>query len=896
MTTQQFSQVKNPSLQNTYTVNNGARQKLWLGYADKLVIADSGLTLQKTFSLNVKETNSVINVHQLNNGKIVVVTANDIFYFDTQSGHRSPVADAVSRKNNQSLYFSYSFYHPGTNVLYAGGWTSGSYKIDFNTNHVTNLQGDKTSPLYAQPVNTIFKDSRNRLWVGTINGLLLYDETSNVKNWIYQSTDNDGLTDNHVRCVLEDREKNIWIGTINGLNKLSEAAQSIRYIRKELETGNRKAEIYDITQLSNNDIIIATYGNGLFRLNETTGNVQALPQPYMTHTWVVKEIENKLYAGGHQQLLISEPGKYFFQPASFLKPFYKNTNLVLLAYEDKAGDIWYSMNGSRGLVRQLAGTNQFVHYNNEQNPKPFAHNYFNAIAEDENGNIWWGVNKFSDPVKWNRARQQFETIDLAGIFNRPGKMKRGINCLFYEDGHLWIGTDGAGLYDYDIKNNNIREYTINDGISGENVTQIISDNLKRLWIGTRKGLSCLLPDRKTFINFSLSEGLPEIAFNDGACFYNSKTNRLYMATQHSLLLFNPDELLGFRSGPASVFADEIFINGKKNTALLKQPVRLKHDQNNIQVNFSAIEFTNTRSLQIEYKLEGGSNQWLKTGQQRTISLLNLNDGNYTLHLRVKKPINNEWNELPGPIRFTILPPVWETWWFISLVGLLLSGLLVITIRSYYRRRIEEHKMQLEKQRAVEAERNRIAADMHDDLGAGVTRLKFLAEDMEDHLPAGADAGELLKLKNSANEVVEKMSEIIWAMNEKNNSWDDLIFYIRAYSAQYLLENKINCSFRLPPSIPQTMVSGETRRNIFLTVKECLHNVVKHAGAKNVWIEMTIGKNLTIQIRDDGAGFEMQDILPKSNGLINMKKRISGMHGTIEWKRNNGTEVFIALPV
>jgi len=185
--------------------------------------------------------------------------------------------------------------------------------------------------------------------------------------------------------------------------------------------------------------------------------------------------------------------------------------------------------------------------------------------------------------------------------------------------------------------------------------------------------------------------------------------------------------------------------------------------------------------------------------------------------------------------------------------------------------------------------------MHDDLGAGLTRIKFITENISDKTNDENLKPDMDKLKSSSNELVEKMGEIIWAMNEKNNTLEDLVFYLRSYAVDYCNENKLNCDFTVPASIPETLVSGQVRRNIFLVLKESLHNTVKHAGASKVSITILAGKQFVLKVTDNGTGFEPKGY-QLGNGLLNMEHRARAMNGTFSVSGIDGTGVRLEIPL
>ncbi len=202
---------------------------------------------------------------------------------------------------------------------------------------------------------------------------------------------------------------------------------------------------------------------------------------------------------------------------------------------------------------------------------------------------------------------------------------------------------------------------------------------------------------------------------------------------------------------------------------------------------------------------------------------------------------------------------------------------------------------LEKQRAVELERNRIAEDMHDDLGSGLTKITYLSQmalDKESH------EGELTNIKNTSRGLVESMNEIIWAMKEENNSIEDLIYYIKSYAVEYCANNNLECTIVIPESFKTRSIKGENRRNIYLTIKEILHNIVKHAQAKHVLIKVHFSDQWIVTIQDDGIGIDSKKQSNRlgGNGLHNIRKRMAAVRGTASIESNNGTLVTLRIPL
>jgi signal transduction histidine kinase len=156
--------------------------------------------------------------------------------------------------------------------------------------------------------------------------------------------------------------------------------------------------------------------------------------------------------------------------------------------------------------------------------------------------------------------------------------------------------------------------------------------------------------------------------------------------------------------------------------------------------------------------------------------------------------------------------------------------------------------------------------------------------------------EIEKISQSADDVLNKMNAIIWSMNSKNDSLGNLISYIRAYSTEYLEGTSVKCTVSIPNDIPEKELSGDKRRNIFLCVKETLNNMLKHAGATELTIDILAGGMLRIRIHDNGRGIDLQKIRQFGNGLQNIRRRMESIGGDFEIKNNNGTETILTLPL
>ena len=223
--------------------------------------------------------------------------------------------------------------------------------------------------------------------------------------------------------------------------------------------------------------------------------------------------------------------------------------------------------------------------------------------------------------------------------------------------------------------------------------------------------------------------------------------------------------------------------------------------------------------------------------------------------------------------------------------------IILSTQKEAKLKLETERKEMEKQVAVLAaqqdERNRISVDMHDELGSGVTAIRLMSEIVKSKM-RDTTLPEIEKISNSANELLTKMNTIIWTMTSSNDTIENLIAYIRSYAVEFFENTAIDCVFSMPAAIPPREISGEKRRNIFLSVKEALNNVVKHSQSSIVRINVTVQDRMIIEIQDDGIGIDLEKLRKFGNGLNNMKKRMASINGEFNIENAQGTRTTFYL--
>ena len=308
----------------------------------------------------------------------------------------------------------------------------------------------------------------------------------------------------------------------------------------------------------------------------------------------------------------------------------------------------------------------------------------------------------------------------------------------------------------------------------------------------------------------------------------------------------------------------------------------------------------------KYRLDGLESRWIGPTAKRAVSYSYLPPGDYKFHVTA---CNNDgvWNETGAALGFVIQPFIWQTWWFrtagiaaaVSLAG---AGTLLV-VRQRYRRRVEL----AEQQRSLERERARIAQDIHDDLGASLTRITLLSQSARGDLDTPEAAAEHLdRIYDTARDLTRSLDEIVWAVNPRHDTLDSLATYLGKFAQDFLGAAHIRCRLNLPVDLPAWPLRAETRHNVFLAFKEALHNAVKHAAATEVRISLALKPTAFIlTIEDNGRGFPAQDLPAQPNsengdtrdGLQNMRQRLAEIGGAFEIQSqpNAGARVTFHVP-
>ena len=330
------------------------------------------------------------------------------------------------------------------------------------------------------------------------------------------------------------------------------------------------------------------------------------------------------------------------------------------------------------------------------------------------------------------------------------------------------------------------------------------------------------------------------------------------------------------SRPQNVIVENI--NNKPMWSQTKLPFSLDYGQH-VSIDFTAICYGWSRELEFEYRLSNLDSNWVRTSA-RTVDFSSMPWGTNFFEIRARHP-HSEWTQAQT-IVLLIEAPFYASWWFRSLVFVLGLAAIYGIVQYVLKRRFNAQMEQMERDRILLTERNRISADLHDELGAEVSNIVILSRIAQAKVKNNdSPMASIDKIDRAANDMINKMNGIIWSLNPANDDLVSLVEYLKRYGHDYFDLHAYEGGMEVQGNVGKTIVKGIVRRNVFLIMKEALQNVHKHANATQVHVKLIIEhKRLTIEVKDNGRGFDPQNIGRGRLGLLSLKRRAKDILGEI----------------
>ncbi|MDB6023850.1 MAG: putative two-component system sensor kinase [Verrucomicrobiales bacterium] len=763
-------------------------------------------------------------------------------------------------------------------------------------------------------------DRSGNLWVGSHYGLSRFKD-GKFRNF----TQKDGLSDNIVSSVFEDHEGQLWIGTLNGLTRRSEE----KFIIETATDGGSFDRVYGISEDREQNLWVCTR-DGLIRMKRRVLTTLTM-QNGLSHNSVSSIAEDKagavwigLWGGGVNKVSGNEIQK-------FSRTERLSSDLVLTLLPSRAGEMWFGMDYDGGLNRM--SNERIDHLRSKEG---FVDHSIRALFEDSKGVLWVGTRS---------GLAAYQNSEFTRYTVANGLPSNSIEC-FYEDrqGRLWCGTDGGMAIG---EKGTFKSYGVQNGLSHRFVSVIFEDKEGSVWVGTMGGLNRF--HNGTFSTFTTTNGL----FHDQIHgIQEDEFGRLWLTSSRGIFCIHKKNLADFEAGLEKTISCTVFgkadgmlsteCKGTGSTALCKtqdgklwvptsrgvvvvdprretfnqeppqlhleevlvdghevdstQPVRLVANKNEMVFRFTSPSFDAPEKMAFKYKLDGWDSDWIDA-TKREAHYGRLPAGEYQFRV-IACNSDGLWNQKGITFNVSLTPAFYKSWWFMSALALLASGLVVGTVRYVSVHKIKSQLRRTEEEHAVERERTRIAQDMHDELGARLTEILLLSE-LASKKNATDTPAHLTKMNSAVHDVVRNLDAIVWAVNPENDSLEKLVGYIHEYAQAYLETASIRSRFEFPDKVVDIQLPSDVRHNFFSVVKECLNNVVKHSGATAATMQLRSGDGiLFFSLEDDGKGFSPTEAAHAGNGLKNMQKRMQAVGGQFELQSaaGKGAKISIQFPI
>lgn len=735
----------------------------------------------------------------------------------------------------------------------------------------------------------ICQDRSGEIWVGTYNGLAGLIDGKVVSRPMTEA----GFGD-LVYTIFEDQEENLWVGARDGLYRIR-PARLTAYTRRE---GLSADNVMSICEDRSGAIWIATWGGGVNRL--MSGNIKVYDSANgLTHDqclclhqgqdeslWIGMD-----HGGGLNRLTNGSSNLFPRQP-------WLGDVAVRVIHQDRKGSLWIGTH--KGLYVLKPKTTQLgcdfmtdkVESYTPQNG--LAGGNVMAICEDHQGQCWVGT---------DGGLSCWEGASFVNYTTRQGLSDNAVDAI-YEDSEntLWIGTKSGGLNRF--KTGRFTAFTSREGLFSDEIYEIVEDDFGYFWMSCRNGIFRVSKSQLedfargaaksvTSTSFGKADGLLSVQCNGVAkpAGWKGNDGRLWFPTIRGAVAVQ--SRIKTNDRPPPLVIEHIVADNKRLSAPLDEwtsagpgnqsrPLSIPPGRGEIEIQYTALSFQGPEKIRFKYMLEGINSGWVDAGTLRAARYNNIGPGTYTFRVIA---CNNDgvWNDIPATVTLHLLPHFWQRWTF----KLALGAAFGLILGAVYRARVA-------RLREIERLRIQIAADLHDDVGSRLTKVAMVTE-MAGRQISETDTAKpfIQNISATTREIIQAMDEIVWTINPRNDTLDNLANYIFQYAQEYFQNTAVRCRLDFPAHLPDTSISTQERHNLFMAVKEALNNALKHAQAGEVRIGLaaTDGR-LSITITDNGRGFSPDQALSSGNGLRNMKLRLERIGGrlVLESKPSSGTTI------
>jgi ligand-binding sensor domain-containing protein/signal transduction histidine kinase len=742
-----------------------------------------------------------------------------------------------------------------------------------------------------QGIRSICEDGSGSLWMATLGWTLLRYEkpTKSFTRFSYDPKNSESISSSSLITVFADRDGLVWVGTErSGVNTVS--TKPFAHLHSLGNLSHLSARVDVVFQDREGFLWIGSVGNGVWRYNPVTGKSTCiLPKGLIRN--IIQDSKGFIWIADRYSVLRFDPKLKTLQTAWNVPTLRGVRDRLVTMMWDREQNLW--LGGNSAVYRVTRGMKKLVTFvHDRRDDRSITAGQAATIIQDQKDRIWIGtaegLNRF-DKESGSFTRFPFDKKDSSSL-----NVNNWPRVHIDKNGTVWVGTQ-LGLCKFDEATSTFSLFIPGNG-NPRAVTHIQEDAKGRLWCVSAGRIMKFDPSNCSFTSFDRADGVEDVEILAWS-HTRLESGEILFGTIDGILVFHPDSLKKATSIPPIVITGIKKLNESvhlKSTPELLREISFNHDENVFSISYSALSYDMPEYNQYAYKLEGFDKDWIFCGNRKEVTYTNLDPGRYIF--RVKGANHDEvWNETGASLTAIVNPAWWQTVWFTALVWVSVISAIGGTVRFVVVRRLQKRITQLEQEKAIERDRARISQDLHDEIGSSLSEIAILSS-LGKRKPKEAQL-RLEEISERAASVIENLGEIVWAINPRNDTLDNLFSHIRRYTVHYLDLARIQCVCCAPDSIPSVPVTAEVRRNIFLIVKEALHNVVKYAHASRVSFDMMyLNDSITVIIADNGKGFLIHEKMESGNGLGNMKRRMDDIGGTISLDTAPGCGTRITLSV
>lgn len=786
--------------------------------------------------------------------------------------------------------------------LWFGTFGGGLNKLDPGTNKFTHFKHSDEEPgsLSSNDISMLIVDSESNLWVGTISkGLNLFNNSDeSFLRILNNSDDESSLIGDNVYSIYEDNSGLLWIGA-GGLNIYNRNQNQFKHFvhnpNNQNSLSNNKVTSFE--EDLNGDIWIGTETGGLNYFDPNLNNFTS---------YIYKNGQNSISSNNSSAVVKDDYGNLWistrggginkFDPSSksfrhYLEngiiPESEGLNYVNGIRFDSQGALWMATY-DKGLIKYDVNNNQYFKFTSSDDPKSISGDYLLRIYVDSQDRIWvgsWGgglslYNKEDNSFTRFLHYQDIPTSICGNIIHTIYETSIG------DSNTLWVGTS-SGLSYMNISDSvsgKFKHLFIKDGLPSNVIYGILDDNAGNLWISTNYGICKYNLKTNIFKNYDYKDGLQSNEFNAGASL-KLKNGKLLFGGINGFNSFIPDSIKESDYSPNIVItAFNIFDQPQNVNQIVDttQAIKLAFKQNFFSFEFAALDFSQPANNKYQYIMEGVDKEWIDAGTRRYVSYTNIDPGSYTFRV-IGTNSDGVWSSNEASLKITITPPYWQKIWF----QMLFVVIFLLTLYAI-------HRYRLNRLLEIERLRIRIASDLHDEIGSALTRIAIHSEQIQSSKDDNRIQTSSRKIGVISREVISTMSDIVWSIDARNDSLNDLLERIYDFTHNTLAVQDVKVSFSQKGLDKSKKIKINFRQNIYYILKEAINNIVKHASATEVNIVIfNDEKNFTMQISDNGIGFDPSQ-KRTGNGLKNMQMRAKRIGGQLSMDTDKGTNIKLIM--